>query len=138
MTLLLIAVGVIGGLSPYFPYLNETEEALPIVSPPNSQLADSSLNLRVEKLLGKMTLDQKIGQLAQYSGGVMTGPTGEKLDYDDMIAKGQIGSLFNVVGAKATNRYQHIAVVKPNGTVRRLPRTDALSMDELPPHWQTH
>ena len=58
-----------------------------------------------------MTLDEKIGQLAQYTGGsTITGPTGEKLDFDAMIAKGEIGSLFNVVGAKETDHYQHIAV----------------------------
>jgi len=112
LTFLLFALGLIGGLSRYIPDLNETEEAAPVVLPPNSQLADDALDLRVKKLLSKMTVDQKIGQLTQYSGGVMTGPTGEKLDYDDMIASGQIGSLFNVVGAKATNRYQHIAVEK--------------------------
>jgi beta-glucosidase len=40
----------------------------------------------------------------------MTGPDALNLDYDALIAKGQVGSLFNVVGAAKTNRYQHIAM----------------------------
>lgn len=88
----------------------------PVQAPPphaSAQLADKKLNARVDALLAQMTLDEKIGQLAQYTGGSMiTGPTGKKLDFDSMLAKGEIGSLFNIVGAKDTNRYQHIAVDK--------------------------
>lgn len=90
--------------------------APPVVSDPsNTQLADKALNLRVEKLLTTMTLAQKIGQLTQYSAGQMTGPEGNPLDYDKMIVNGEIGSLFNVIGAQQTNYYQHLAVEKsPN------------------------
>jgi len=80
--------------------------------PSNAQLADKTLNARVEKLLVSMTLEQKIGQLTQYTGGRMTGPEGNWLDYDSMIVRGQIGSLFNVVGPQKTNYYQHLAVEK--------------------------
>ena len=63
------------------------------------------------RCLAQMTLEEKIGQLTQYTGGsTVTGPTGEKLDFDSMLTKGEIGSLFNVTGAKETNHYQHIAV----------------------------
>jgi beta-glucosidase len=79
---------------------------------PNRQLADRTLNARVEKLLASMSLEEKIGQLAQYTPGVLTGPDAPKLDYDKLIAQGQIGSLFNVVGAAKTNHYQRIAVEK--------------------------
>lgn len=75
------------------------------------QLADKKLNARVDALLAQMTLQEKIGQLSQYTAGsLITGPTGQKLDFDTMIAKGEIGSLFNVTGAKETNHYQHIAM----------------------------
>lgn len=80
--------------------------------PSNAQLEDKVLNARVEKLLGSMPLDQKIGQLTQYTGGEWTGPEGNSLDYDAMIERGQVGSLFNVVGAKSTNYYQHLAMEK--------------------------
>jgi beta-glucosidase len=78
--------------------------------PSNDQLADKALNARVEKLLQALTLDQKVGQLTQYTEGNMTGPKGNHLDYPTMILKGEVGSLFNVVGAEETNRYQHLAV----------------------------
>jgi len=80
--------------------------------PSNAQLADKALNARVEKLLALMSLDQKVGQLTQYTGGLATGPAGNNLDYDKMIVSGQVGSLFNVVGADETNYYQHLAVEK--------------------------
>jgi beta-glucosidase len=88
------------------------EEASPESYIPNSQLANRALNERVEALLKMMTLDEKIGQLTQYSAGAMTGPGSNRADLEDLVAKGQIGSLFNVVGAKATNRYQHDAMEK--------------------------
>jgi hypothetical protein len=87
-------------------------DAARLVLIPNKQLADAALHARVEALLARMTLDEKIGQLTQYTGGVMTGPDALHLDYETLIAQGQIGSLFNVVGAKETNHYQHIAVEK--------------------------
>ena len=77
---------------------------------PNRQLADVALNARVEKLLASMSLAEKIGQLTQYTAGVLTGPDAPKLNYAKLIAQGQIGSLFNVVGAAKTNGFQRIAV----------------------------
>jgi beta-glucosidase len=79
---------------------------------PNPQLASKELNARVESLLKQMTLDEKTGQLALYSAGFSFGPGASKLNYDEMAARGQIGSLYNVVGAEATNHYQRIAVEK--------------------------
>ena len=59
-----------------------------------------------------MTLEEKVGQLVQYSAGQPTGPGTGRSDYDDMIAQGQIGSLFNVVDPHEINRYQKIAMEK--------------------------
>jgi hypothetical protein len=67
---------------------------------PNPQLASRDLNARVEALLRKMTLDEKIGQLAQYSAGYATGPGASNLKYDELVAGGQVGSMLNVVGAR--------------------------------------
>ncbi|MGA2166892.1 MAG: beta-glucosidase BglX [Terracidiphilus sp.] len=79
---------------------------------PNPQLASKELNARVEALLKKMTLEEKIGQLAQYSAGYATGPNASNLKYDELVAKGLVGSMLNVVDAEATNHYQHIAMEK--------------------------
>ncbi len=79
---------------------------------PNAQLAAKPLNERVETLLKKMTLEEKIGQLVQFSAGFATGPGANNLHFEDLVAKGQVGSFLNVVGPEATNHYQHIAMEK--------------------------
>jgi beta-glucosidase len=114
LTLLLALLVALGGLSNYLPnpWAAEEEIAPPPTLDPNAQLASKALNERVEDLLGKMTLAEKIGQLTQYSAGAMTGPGSSRSDLNDLIAQGQIGSLFNVVGAKQTNRFQHVAMEK--------------------------
>ena len=82
------------------------------VSPQISGIADPSLDARVDSLLQRMTLEEKVGQLVQYSAGQPTGPGTGRTDYEDMIARGQIGSLFNVVDPHAINKYQKIAMEK--------------------------
>jgi beta-glucosidase len=79
---------------------------------PNPQLASRELNARVDTLLKKMTLEEKIGQLVQYNVGDATGPNASHLNYDELAAKGQAGSFLNVVGAAQTNHFQHLAVEK--------------------------
>jgi beta-glucosidase len=79
---------------------------------PNPQLASKALNARVNALLKKMTLDEKVGQMVQFSAGFATGPGASNLRYDELTAKGELGSMLNVVGAAATNHYQHIAMEK--------------------------
>lgn len=76
------------------------------------KVANLALDARVESVLKQMTLEEKIGQLVQYSAGQPTGPGTGRTDYGDMIARGQIGSLFNVVDPQAINRYQKIAMEK--------------------------
>src|SRR6266568_3325575 len=80
----------------------------------NTQLADQQMNEKVNALLKKMTLDEKIGQLVQFSAGFATGPGAgaSNTRFEEMVAKGQVGSFLNVVGAEATNHYQHIAMEK--------------------------
>lgn len=65
---------------------------------------------KVEQLLGQMTLDEKVGQLNQYSiGADVTGPgdkTGNaKIRYDQLMS-GQVGSVLNVLGAKEGRELQ--------------------------------
>src|SRR5580700_11256426 len=75
-------------------------------------IADKGLDTRVESILHRMTLEEKVGQLVQYSAGQPTGPGTGRTDYDDMIARGEIGSLFNVIDPKEINKYQKIAMEK--------------------------
>jgi beta-glucosidase len=78
----------------------------------SSGVADPGLDTRVESILRRMTVEEKVGQLVQYSAGQPTGPGTGRTDYDDMIARGQIGSLFNVTDPHEINRYQKIAMEK--------------------------
>ena len=80
--------------------------------PVRTGIYDPGLDVKVEALLRKMTLEEKVGQLVQYSAGQPTGPGTGRTDYNDMITKGQIGALFNISTAKETNAFQRIAVEK--------------------------
>jgi len=80
--------------------------------PVRSKLAEPGIESKVEALLKQMTLEEKVGQLVQYSVGTPTGPGTGRGDYQDMIAKGQVGSLFNLEDAQSANHFQHIAVEK--------------------------
>jgi len=101
----LLALLLLSGLS----WLTAAAQSAPR---PNAQLASKPVNLRVDALLKQMTLDEKIGQLVQYAAGYATGPGASNLKYDELAARGQLGSMLNVTGAEATNHYQHLAVEK--------------------------
>src|SRR5579872_4833592 len=89
----------------------QTPSKLSSTNPP-SGIADARLDARVESILHGMTLEEKVGQLVQYSAGQPTGPGTGRSDYEDMIARGQVGSLFNVNDPHEINRYQKIAMEK--------------------------
>jgi beta-glucosidase len=69
---------------------------------------------RIDDLLERMTLQEKIGQLNQYSSSFdLTGPPPEDEDSKarlERIRTGNVGSLLNVTGAEATRRAQQLAV----------------------------
>ena len=73
-------------------------------------LSDAASEKKIETLLQKMTLEEKVGQLVQYSAGQPTGPGTGRSDYDDMIRKGEVGALFNITTARQVNEYQRVAV----------------------------
>jgi beta-glucosidase len=67
---------------------------------------------KIDALLHKMTLEEKVGQLVQYSAGQPTGPGTGRTEYTDMIQKGEIGALFNITTAKDANAFQHVTMEK--------------------------
>lgn len=70
-----------------------------------------SIDQKVDELLQKMTLEEKIGQLNQYTGDhAATGPVTINPNKQDEIKKGQIGSMLNVLGTKYTRKYQDLAL----------------------------
>ena len=77
---------------------------------PRPSLSVPNYERKIEALLQKMTLEEKVGQLVQYSAGQPTGPGTGRTDYDSMIRKGEVGALFNITTAREVNVYQRIAV----------------------------
>ncbi len=75
-----------------------------------SQFGSPEVERRIAALLRRMTVEEKVGQLVQYSAGAPTGPGPGRADYRAQIAKGQIGSFLNLTGAAETNALQRIAV----------------------------
>ncbi|HEY1901886.1 MAG TPA: beta-glucosidase BglX [Terracidiphilus sp.] len=102
--------------------------------PSNAQLADPKIEARVDRLLSRMTLEEKIGQLVQYNdtGDTSAAPaagaqpqanqpkvviainpvTANHIDAMQLAATGRLGSMLNTIGAQRTNTYQHLAVDK--------------------------
>lgn len=96
-------------------------------APSNAQLASPAIERRVDALLKQMTLEEKLGQLVQYSdsgynqaltadeeaAGPGKNPTAQaKVDAMDLVSTGKLGSLLNTVGKARTNALQHAAVEK--------------------------
>ncbi len=77
---------------------------------------DPALQVRTEhaidSIISTLTLEEKIGQLVQYTGGWDTGPAGRRVSTEqrELIREGKTGSLFNVIGADTTRELQRIAV----------------------------
>ena len=63
---------------------------------------------RINDLLARMTLQEKVGQLQQLDGDPNTGRV--KDEHRDLIPRGQVGSFLNVRGARNVNEVQHMAV----------------------------
>ena len=78
-----------------------------------AQMTNLEITVKVNELLNRMTLQEKIGQLVQYSGtDAVTGPEGNPIDLNNEIREGKVGSLLNLVGAKETEKIQREAVEK--------------------------
>lgn len=73
-----------------------------LLSVPPLAAQQAGLEERVESLLGRMTLEEKVGQLIQY--------TASQPDLPGLAARGAVGSIFNFIGAAQANALQRRAV----------------------------
>ncbi len=91
--------------------------------PSNPQLVSPAIEKRVDDLLKKMTLEEKIGQLVQYNDVGYTEPGNaaqlaanpeahSQVNAMELAATGRLGSMLNTIGAEHTNTFQHAAVEK--------------------------
>lgn len=74
---------------------------------------NAPIETRVKDLLGRMTLEEKAGQLNQINYGMFTGPD-NKVDGEqkklDLVRQGKIGSFLNTLGVVKIKKVQQIAV----------------------------
>lgn len=91
--------------------------------PSSPQLTSPAIERRVDDLLKKMTLEEKLGQLVQYNDSGYESATSPvqiaanpeaniKVNAMELAASGRLGSMLNTVGAERTNAFQHAAVDK--------------------------
>src|ERR1700736_5322727 len=91
----------------------------------NGQLDSPEIERKGDTLLKRMTFDEKIGQLVQYSAteahpAKLSGPSTASLNVNPpgpggidsyaLAQKGELGSMLNTVGQSPTNHFQHAAV----------------------------
>jgi beta-glucosidase len=72
--------------------------------------SEADVHRRAQELLGKMTVEEKTGQLNQVSGLATAKSSIQKLA--ESIKNGQVGSVLWVYDVKEINRLQHLAVEK--------------------------
>ncbi|OMQ11027.1 glycoside hydrolase family 3 N-terminal domain-containing protein [[Flexibacter] sp. ATCC 35103] len=70
-----------------------------------------TIDQKVNALLKKMTIEEKIGQLNQYTGdNSATGPITINPNKQAEIKAGIVGSMLNIIGTKYTRQYQELAM----------------------------
>ncbi|OXA80074.1 beta-glucosidase [Flavobacterium aquidurense] len=70
-----------------------------------------TIDQKVNDLLKKMTIEEKIGQLNQYTGdNSATGPITINPNKQAEIKAGLVGSMLNIIGTKYTRQYQELAM----------------------------
>jgi len=82
--------------------------------PVENQDAGNQIDAKVDSVLALMNLEEKIGQLNQYSlGSEFTGPGDKKgqdsIRYQQLIS-GQVGSVLNLLGAENTRKMQELVM----------------------------
>ena len=77
-----------------------------------SAFGQKTIDQKVSELLSKMTLEEKVGQLVQYSGfEYATGPqNSNSANVLNEIKQGKVGSMLNVAGAEETRKFQELAL----------------------------
>ena len=70
-----------------------------------------TIDQKVNALLKQMTLEEKIGQMNQYTGdNQATGPITINPNKEKDIKDGHVGSMLNIIGTKYTRQYQELAM----------------------------
>src|SRR5947208_4099201 len=94
-------------MRPHSGFVTAFPAALVLFCAWHASAQSSAAEQKIDSLLARMTLEEKLGQLNQLS--VDNQPTPEQLD---LVRKGLVGSFLNLTGAAATRDAQRIAVTE--------------------------
>src|SRR3989454_12553938 len=94
-------------MRPYSGFLTALPAALTLLGAWPASAQRSAAEPKIDSLLSRMTLEEKLGQLNQLS--VDNQPSPEQLA---LVRKGLVGSLFNLTGAAATRDAQRVAMAE--------------------------
>ena len=85
-----------------------------LLTPPllcSSQTHNEDFSRQADSIIKLMTLEEKIGQLNQYSNDRNnTGPVISNQDHLEQIRKGRVGSMLNITSVARANQYQQEAM----------------------------
>jgi beta-glucosidase len=82
-----------------------------ILAQKNRSKVKDPIDRKVDSVLRLMTLEEKVGQLNQYtSDWIFTGPITQDNDKVGQIKSGMIGSMLNVTGVEHTRKLQELAM----------------------------
>src|SRR6266446_9344890 len=94
-------------MRPHYGFLAALPAALTLLGAWPASAQRPAAEPKIDSLLARMTLEEKLGQLNQLS--VDNQPTSEQLA---LVRKGLVGSFLNLTGADATRAAQLIAVTE--------------------------
>ena len=66
---------------------------------------------QVDSVLKLMTVEEKVGQMIQYSNNkLLTGPSLDSRNHTEEIKRGEVGSIFNILTVERAKQYQDLAM----------------------------
>ena len=86
------------------------DQSVQNVPPAQKQFATPGILHKADSVLSKMTIEEKVGQMTQFTSTyATTGPTINP-NYRNLVKEGKVGSIFNAIGWKYTRQLQQLAV----------------------------
>lgn len=76
----------------------------------SAQTVKKDYTHQVDSVLNLMTLEEKVGQMIQYSNNkLLTGPVIDSRNHSEEITRGEVGSIFNILTVERAKQYQDLA-----------------------------
>lgn len=75
-----------------------------------SDSSDAEMDSFIDELMGKMTLEEKLGQLNLPASDDITTGQAKSSNIGSMVTKGQVGGVFNIKGVEKIRELQRLAV----------------------------